>query len=615
MLAFLVLLCASSVAWSASMTLAWDPSSGASGYRLYYGTVSGTYPNSVNAGASTTATVTGLTSAQRYYFVVTAYNGSGAESAYSAEVSGVAPSAPVASFVADRTSGLPPLTVNFNSGGSTGSITSYAWTFGDGGTSTAANPSHTYALSGTYTVALTVTGPGGSNTQTRTGYISIAAAPPVAAFTADVTAVQAPGTVAFNSGGSTGTIASYAWTFGDGTTSTAANPSHAYTTPGVYTVALTVSGSSGSNTMTRAGYISVSRAPVRVGPGAPPELALLLSLVDTRAGAGTASNLNGILEPGESVIVTPIWHNESASVMAPTGTLSSFTGPAGAKYSINDRIATYGAIAPGSAGSCTATGNCYRVTVSNPAKRPALHWDATLHESLSTHDVRETTVHIGRSFSDVPDSDASYVSIETVFHNNVMTPFGDGTFRPAASSTRTQAMIATARALAAPAGGPDVIPASGQVAGASYSCARGGRSLYADVGADEEGCAQVHFLAAYGVDVNFGCTDASHACSALDASRAMMAVLIAGSAAGGDSNVPASGTFSQSGEPRSYNCAGGGGSHYPDVSVTSAYCRHVNYLWATGSLDASSDAFRPSSPVTRAQMADLITKGLGLTLD
>jgi PKD repeat protein len=53
--------------------------------------------------------------------------------------------------------------VNFTSA-STGSITAYSWTFGDGGTSTAQNPSHVYASAGTYTVALTVTGPGGSNT-------------------------------------------------------------------------------------------------------------------------------------------------------------------------------------------------------------------------------------------------------------------------------------------------------------------------------------------------------------------------------------------------------------------------------------------------------------------
>ena len=56
---------------------------------------------------------------------------------------------------------------------STGNITSYAWTFGDGGYSTAASPSHIYAAAGVYTVSLTVTGPGGSNTQTRSNYVTV----------------------------------------------------------------------------------------------------------------------------------------------------------------------------------------------------------------------------------------------------------------------------------------------------------------------------------------------------------------------------------------------------------------------------------------------------------
>lgn len=67
---------------------------------------------------------------------------------------------PVAAAGANPTSGVAPLPVSFSSAGSSdpdGSIVSYAWTFGDGGTSNAANPSHTYAAAGTYTATLTVT--------------------------------------------------------------------------------------------------------------------------------------------------------------------------------------------------------------------------------------------------------------------------------------------------------------------------------------------------------------------------------------------------------------------------------------------------------------------------
>ena len=92
-----------------------------------------------------------------------------------------------------------------------------------------------YAAAGTYTVGLTVTGPGGSNTQTRTNYITVNAPAPVAQFTGSPTSGTSPLTVNF-SNTSTGSITSYAWTFGDGGTSTAASPSHVYAAAGTYTV-------------------------------------------------------------------------------------------------------------------------------------------------------------------------------------------------------------------------------------------------------------------------------------------------------------------------------------------------------------------------------------------
>jgi hypothetical protein len=74
---------------TASVTLAWDPSpsSGIAGYRLHYGTSSGTHPNIINVGNVTTATVSRLTAGQKYYFVATAYNAVGLESPPSNEVS------------------------------------------------------------------------------------------------------------------------------------------------------------------------------------------------------------------------------------------------------------------------------------------------------------------------------------------------------------------------------------------------------------------------------------------------------------------------------------------------------------------------------------------------
>lgn len=80
---------------------------------------------------------------------------------------------PVADFTGAPLNGPPPLAVNF-SNQSNGTISSYQWDFGDGNSSSLANPSHVYAAVGTYTVSLIVSAPTGSDTLTRTDYITAA---------------------------------------------------------------------------------------------------------------------------------------------------------------------------------------------------------------------------------------------------------------------------------------------------------------------------------------------------------------------------------------------------------------------------------------------------------
>jgi PKD repeat protein len=82
-------------------------------------------------------------------------------------------SPPVADFTAAPLSGPAPLSVSFTDQ-STGTIDTWAWTFGDGHTSASASPAHTYHNPGTYTVALTVTGPLGTSTVTQPNYITVA---------------------------------------------------------------------------------------------------------------------------------------------------------------------------------------------------------------------------------------------------------------------------------------------------------------------------------------------------------------------------------------------------------------------------------------------------------
>ena len=184
------------------------------------------------------------------------YSGYGMVDAQAA-VGGTGPVVPVASFTGTPVSGNAPLTVAFTDA-STGSPTSWSWTFGDGGTSTAQNPSRTYTAGGTYTVALTVSNAAGSNTQTRTGYITVTTgSAPTASFTGTPTSGTAPLAVTFTDA-SSGSPTSWSWTFGDGGTSTAQSPSHSYAAAGTYTVALTATNAFGSNTLTRTGYITVT---------------------------------------------------------------------------------------------------------------------------------------------------------------------------------------------------------------------------------------------------------------------------------------------------------------------------------------------------------------------
>jgi PKD repeat protein len=85
--------------------------------------------------------------------------------------------APEAAFTVSRTSGCEPLTVTFtdqSSGDAARPVTEWNWDFGDSTTSTDQNPSHTFTQQGRYTVSLTVSGPTGSDTETKTNYITLA---------------------------------------------------------------------------------------------------------------------------------------------------------------------------------------------------------------------------------------------------------------------------------------------------------------------------------------------------------------------------------------------------------------------------------------------------------
>lgn len=111
---------------------------------------------------------------------------------------------------------------------------------------------------GTNTVVITVTDASG-NSSTCTTTFTVLAPPPYAQFTASPTTGTVPLAVTF-SNNSTGLITSVLWNFGDGATSTAANPTHTYTNGATVSVSLSAQGPAGTNTLTRARYITVLQA-------------------------------------------------------------------------------------------------------------------------------------------------------------------------------------------------------------------------------------------------------------------------------------------------------------------------------------------------------------------
>ena len=176
------------------------------------------------------------------------------------------PNGPYAAMVGD--------VVTFDGSGSTDDvgIATYDWEFGDGATGTGISPTHTYAVSGTYTVVLTVTDDdGATDTADTTATIDDDVLPPI-----NQTPLADPGgpydvllgDSAQCDGSASididGTIATYDWDFGDGNFGTGVSPSHTYAAVGIYDVTLTVTDNDGA-TDTAATTVTVTEEPPQPG--------------------------------------------------------------------------------------------------------------------------------------------------------------------------------------------------------------------------------------------------------------------------------------------------------------------------------------------------------------
>jgi PKD repeat protein len=297
----------------------------------------------------------------------------------------VSDTGPTAAFSATLLFGNEPLTVHFTDASTSyDGITSWQWGFGDGGTSTQQNPTHTYIQDGVYTVSLTVSeGDGDSHTETKTNYITVLDTGPTADFFANPLLGDKPLTVNFtDTSTSYDGIASWWWDFGDGGTSTLQNPTHTYIQEGVYTVSLTVTeGDGNSDTATRNDYVTVENSP----PEAMGEAYSVAGGNTLTVGApgvlDNDSDING--DPLTAVLVSNVSHG--VLTFNPDGSFTytpdlNFCGTDSFTYQAND----------GTADSNTAT-----VTITVGTE---IVVDITSHENGQT--VSERTILLAGTVSD-----------------------------------------------------------------------------------------------------------------------------------------------------------------------------------------------------------------------
>lgn len=134
---------------------------------------------------------------------------------------------------------------------STGSVSAWNWSFGDGNYSVLQNPTHYWPKAGIYTVSLNVSNAYSYSTNSTTIEVD------VANFTATPLSGQRPLAVTFADTSNNAT--SWSWDFGDWSHSTLQNPSHTYSSRGIYTVALTATSPNDTTTVTKANYITVTQ--------------------------------------------------------------------------------------------------------------------------------------------------------------------------------------------------------------------------------------------------------------------------------------------------------------------------------------------------------------------
>jgi len=298
--------------------------------------------------------------------------------------------------------------------------------------------------------------------------------------------------------------------------------------------------------------------------------------------APAVSDLNGVLESGETVVVEPTWTNRTAGGLAVTGTATDFSGPAGPSYDINIGTANYGTIPASSSANCyDATGACYVVTVSNSGARPAQHWDAQLQEKIDQGVPKTWSLHVGDSFPDMPRN-VFYPFVENLFHNGITGGCAGGGYCPASDVTRAQMAVFLLKSKYSSDYVPP--PATGTV--------------FADVPASNGFAPWIENLAALGI--TGGCGGGNY-CPDSPVTRGQMAVFLLKTKEGSSYDPP--------------DCAG----VFADVPCTpgTGFSDFIEELYSrqiTGGCSTNPLNYCPTASNLRQQMAVFLVKTFGLKL-
>jgi hypothetical protein len=292
----------------------------------------------------------------------------------------------------------------------------------------------------------------------------------------------------------------------------------------------------------------------------------------------TGGDLNGVLQPNETVTVTPRWDNTGASPLSLTGMLSNFGGPAGPTYTLLDSASSYGSIAPGDDAACT---DCYSLQITS-GTRPAIHWDTIALERVDPPGAPKLwTLHVGDSFDDVPPATNIYYRfIETIFHHRVTAGCLGSNYCPASSTTREQMAVFVLVAKEGEGFSPPACAAP---------------NTFNDVPETSPYCRFIEELASRGVVA--GCGGGNY-CPTDSVTREQMAVFVLATL-----------------DPTLSPPACAPPNLFGDVPEASPFCRWIEELANRGVVTGCGGGnYCPADPVTREQMGVFLTVTFGLTL-